>query len=270
MTDSSGKVTFVPKAFTTYAVIIHERGYRDVSRSVDLSNTPTAGVSIMLVRVPEQDDVTPSTGEEGDLISAVDLNIPGPAKKEFDEGQKLWQDKHDVQGSIVHFRKATELYSGFTQAYLMLGLAYLQDQKLKESQAALEQAVQLDPMSGAGYLTLGACLNQQKDYARAEKALNRGLELEPESPEGQYELAKNYWAQRRWQEAEPHALKAETLAPKIAGVHVVMGNILLQKRDNAGALKEFNEYLGLDPKGSMSDAVRAMVTKLEKAQATTN
>jgi len=33
----------------------------------------------------------------------------------------------------------------------MLGLVYLQDQKLKESQAALEQAVQLDPKSSAGY-----------------------------------------------------------------------------------------------------------------------
>ncbi len=269
MTDSSGKVTFLPKAFTTYALTIHERGYRDVSRPVDLSHTPTAAVSITLVPVPDQDDVTAPSGEKGNLVSAADLSVPGPAKKEFDAGQKLLEEKHDVRGSIGHFRKATELYSSFTQAYVMLGLAYLQDQKLKESQAALEQAVQLDPKAGAGYLTLGACLNQQKDYAGAEKALNRGLELEPESPEGQYELAKTYWAQRRWQEAEPHALKAETLAPNIAGVHVVMGNILLQKRDNAGALKEFNEYLRLDPKGSMSDAVRAMVSKLEKAQAMT-
>jgi Tfp pilus assembly protein PilF len=268
-TDSTGKVTFLPKAFTTYAVTIHERGYRDVSRPVDLSRSPTAGVSITLVPVPDQDEVTAPIGEKGDLVSAADLSVPAPAKKEFDAGQKLLQDKHDVQGSIGHFRKAIELYSSFTQAYVMLGLAYLQDQELKESQAALEQAVHLDPKSGAGYLTLGACLNQQKDYTGAEKALNRGLELEPESPEGQYELAKNYWAQRRWQEAEPHALKAETLAPNNAGVHVVMGNILLQKRDNAGAIKEFNEYLRLDPKGSMSDAVRAMVSKLEKAQAAT-
>jgi hypothetical protein len=270
MTDSSGKVTFLPKAFTTYVLTIHERGYRDVLRPVDLSHTPTAGVSITLVPVPDQDDVTTPIGEESNLVSAVDLSIPAPAKKEFDAGEKLLQDKHDVRGSIGHFRKATELYGSFSQAYVMLGLAYLQDQRLKESQAALEQAVRLDSRSGAGYLTLGACLNQQKDYAGAEKALNRGLELEPESPEGQYELAKNYWAQRRWREAEPHALKAETLAPKIAGVHVVMGNILLQKRDNAGALREFNEYLRLDPKGSMSDGVRAMVSKLEKAQAATN
>jgi predicted Zn-dependent protease len=269
-TDSTGKVTFLPKAFTTYAVTIHERGYRDVSRPVDLSRSPTAGVSITLVPLRDQDEVTAPTSEKGDVVSAADLSIPAPAKKEFDAGQKLLQDKHDVRGSIGHFRKATELYSSFTQAYVLLGLAYLQDQKLKESQAALEQAVRLDPRSGAGYLTLGACLNQQKDYASAEKALNRGLELEPESSEGQYELAKNYWAQRRWQEAEPHALKAETLRPNIAGVHVVMGNILLQKRDNAGALKEFNEYLRLDPKGSMSDAVRTMVSELEKARAATH
>jgi tetratricopeptide (TPR) repeat protein len=155
------------------------------------------------------------------------------------------------------------LYSGFTQAYVMLGLAYLQDQKLKESQAALEQAVQLDPKSSGGYLTLGACLNQQKDYAGAEKALLTGLGLEPDSPEGHYELAKTYWARHRWQDAEPHVQKAEELQPQVPGVHVLMGNILLQKRDNAGALKEFNEYLRLDPQGSMSGPVRAMVSKLQ-------
>src|SRR5258708_34891014 len=97
--------------------------------------------------------------------------------KEFDAGRKLLQEKHDVPGSIGHFRKATELYSGFTQAYVMLGLAYLQDQKLEESRAALEQAVQLDPKSSAGYLALGGCLNQQQDYAREEKALLTGLRL---------------------------------------------------------------------------------------------
>jgi tetratricopeptide (TPR) repeat protein len=266
MTDSTGKVTFAPRSFTTYAVTIRELGYRDVLQRVDLSNSPTAAVSVTLVPIAGQDaSKSPPRGEADGVVSVVDLNIPGPAMKEFDAGRKLLQDKHDIPGSIGHFRKATELYSGFTQAYVMLGLAYLQDQKLKESQAALEQAVQLDPKSSAGYLTLGACLNQQKDYAGAEKALLTGLGLEPESPEGHYELAKTYWAQRRWQEAVPHAEKAEELRPQVPGVHVLMGNILLQKRDNAGALKEFSEYLRLDPQGSMSGPVRAMVNKLQKA-----
>ncbi len=266
MTDSTGKVTFAPKSFTNYAVTIHELGYRDVRQRVDLSNEPTAAVSVTLVPIAGQDaSKSPPRGEADRAISVVDLNIPGPAMKEFDAGRKLLQEKRDVPGSIGHFRKATELYSGFTQAYVMLGLVYLQDQKLKESQAALEQAVQLDPKSSAGYLTLGACLNQQKDYAGAEKALLTGLGIAPDSPEGHYELAKTYWAQHRWQHAEPHVQKAEELQPQVPGVHVLMGNVLLQKRDTPGALKEFNEYLRLDPQGSMSGSVRAMVSKLEKA-----
>jgi hypothetical protein len=269
MTDSTGKVTFAPKAFTRYAVTIHELGYRDAVRSVDLSNSPTAGVSITLVPLPSDDPKSAASGGTDGLISASDLNIPEPAKKEFDAGRKLLRDKHDLSGSISHFRKAVLLYDGFTQAHLMLGLAYLQDQKLKESQAAVERAIQLDPKSGGAYLTLGACLNQQKDYPGAEKALRQGLELEPESPEGHYELAKTYWAQHRWQEAEPHTQKAEALQPQVPGVHVLMGNILLQKRDNPGALKEFNEYLRLDPQGPMSGPVRGMVSKLEKASSVT-
>ncbi len=266
MTDSTGKVAFAPKSFARYVVTIHEVGYRDVIQLADLSNSPTAAVSVTLVPIAGQGtSKSPPRGETDGVISAGDLNIPGPAMKEFDAGRKLLQEKHDVPGSISHFQKAVRLYDSFTQAHLMLGLAYLQDQKLKESQSALERAIQLDPKSGGGYITLGACLNQQKDYAGAEKALLTGLGLEPESPEGHYELAKTYWAQRRWQEAMPHAEKAEELQPQVPGVHVLMGNILLQKRDSAGALREFNEYLRLDPQGPMSAPVRAMVSKLQQS-----
>lgn len=265
MTDSSGKVTFFPKAFTTYMVTIHERGFRDIARPVDLSQTPSASVNVTLVPIPGEDGPKPAPARSmAGPISAVDLNIPAPARKEFDAGQVLLQEKKDVARSIGHFRKAIQLYSGYTQAHLMLGLAYLQDQNFKEAQTALERTLELDPKSAAGYLALGACLNQEKSHTDAEKALLRALELQPESPEGHYELAKAYWAQRRWQDAEPHAQKAEALQPQVPGVHVLMGNILLQKRDNPGALKEFNEYLRLDPQGSMSAPVRAMVSKLQQ------
>jgi regulator of sirC expression with transglutaminase-like and TPR domain len=265
-TDSSGKVTFIPKALTTYVVIIHEQGFKEVVRSVDLSLTPTAAVSVQLVPLPGQPTELPArTSEPGNLVSAHDLAVPEAARKEFDAGEKLLQESHNASKSIGHFRKAVKIDDHFSQAYVLLGLAYLQEKNLKDAQAALERGVELDPQSAAGFITLGACLNQQKEYLGAEKALLRGLELEPESPEGQYEIARTYWATRRWQEAEPHALKAATLQPKLPGVHVVLGNIYLQKRDNTAALKEFNEYLHLEPQGPMSEGVRTMIAKLEKA-----
>ena len=220
----------------------------------------------------KKDHAEPAAGpnDHVPVISAADAAIPEAARIEFEKGKQLLEQNHDASGSEEHFRKAIKTYDKFSQAYTMLGLAYLQEQKLADSKAAFERAIQRDPQSGAAYVGLGGCLNLMKDYPGAEKALAKGLEIIPESPDGNYELAKTYWAMHRWQEAQPHAEKAEKLQPNVPGVHVLMGNILLQKQDAAGALKEFNEYLRLDPHGAMSDAVRAMVAKLEKNAAAHN
>ena len=56
----------------------------------------------------------------------------------------------------------------------------------------------------------------------------------------------------------------------MAAVHVLLGNILLRKRDARGALQEFNEYLKLDPQGPFAPAAREMVARIEKALAAPN
>jgi Flp pilus assembly protein TadD len=264
-TDSSGKVTFLPKALTTYVVVIHEMGFKEIVKPVDLSLTPTASVMVQLIPLPVKANELPFAGSKAaGPVSTNELAVPEAARREFEQGQKLLQDSHNASKSIGHFQKAIKIDDHFSQAYVLLGLAYLQDKNFKDCRNALEKGLALDPQSSAGFLTLGACQNQEKDYPGAEKALLHGLELNPESPEGQYELARTYWAMHRWQDAEPHALKAEALQPKIPGVHVVLGNIYLQKRDNAAALKEFNEYLRLEPQGPMSEGVRTMIGKIEK------
>jgi hypothetical protein len=44
-----------------------------------------------------------------------------------------------------------------------------------------------------------------------------------------------------------------------------MGNIHLRHRDAASALREFNEYLRLDPQGPFAEPVKEMVEKIHKA-----
>ena len=264
-TDSSGKVIFHPSAPAGYSVLLHEAGYEDDVKHVDLTLTPTASVNLQLKPLPAQEGQFMTGHGSAAAISARQLAIPENARKEFETGQKLLEEKNDASGGIVHLRKAIKEYEDFPQAYTLLGLAHLENQQLTDSKAALERAIQLDPNSGSAYIALGGCLNQMKDYPGAEKVLVKGLEILPDSPEGNYELGKTYWALHRWQQAEPYAVKAVKLEPDVPGVHVLMGNILLQKQDAAGALKEFNEYLKLDPHGPMSDAVRTMTAKLEKS-----
>src|SRR5260370_14951734 len=148
MTDSWGKVTFIPKSFTTYVVVVHYGGYQDAERHVDLSHTPTAAAMIELQPIPGYQGAGSESGRavQG-LTSVTDLSIPEAARKEFEQGQKLLEEKHDASASIGHFQRATKLYDHFPQPYLILGLAYLHSDPLKDSQSSLERAVQLDPNS---------------------------------------------------------------------------------------------------------------------------
>jgi len=45
----------------------------------------------------------------------------------------------------------------------------------------------------------------------------------------------------------------------------LLANIRLKQRNAPGALQEYQEYLRLEPEGSMAPQVRDMVAKLQKA-----
>src|SRR5262249_6761815 len=137
----------------------------------------------------------------------------------------------------------------------------------EDAQSALQTANEINPNAPGAYMALGTMYNLQKRYPDAEKVLTRGLELNPDVAQGQYELSKTYWAVGKWQDAEPHAQKAATLDASMAPVHVLLGNIALRKQDTLDALKEFKEYLRLDPKGPMAGGVTQMIQKIEATQA---
>ncbi len=266
-TGQDGKCRFLPRFTSVYVVTVRALGYQEVTQQVDLRATSRAYVDITLKPRPGSPVPAGPKDATGASVSAADLAVPDNARKEFDAGQKALEAK-DFNSGIAHLQKAIKLYDAFPQAYIMLGGAYVEQQKYKEAEAALQKAIQLDPKAPGAYIELGATFNQMKNYPEAEKALNQGLELNPDAVAGHYELAKTYMALGRWQDAEPHAVKALAGLPDVPPVHVLMGNILLKKRDAEGALREFQEYLRLDPNGPMAAAVRDVVAKIQKALVT--
>ncbi len=265
-TDDMGKFTFDGLVPSTYHLTIEGQGFRPYSSDLDISVSKMAIEQITL-RLDEGPDAkaVPGQGPGGSLNARI-AQIPPKARKEFDAGKQRMQAQ-DAVGSVQHFQKAIELYPQYAEAYQLLGVVHVEGAKFGEAEPELQKATEIEPNMSTAYFALGVCRNLMAKYAEAETALLRGLELDPESADGHHELAKAYWALGRWQDAEPHAQKAVALKPDLAPAHVLLGNIALRKRDPQGALKEFQEYLRLEPKGPMAEQVRTIVAKIEKTLA---
>ncbi len=265
-TDIQGKFVFDGLPLSTYHLTIEGQGLRFFEKFIDISMSKMSYEQITLHREREPESKAVPPEGPAAAVSVHDDSIPPAARKEFETAQRLLNEKKDAEGGLKHLRKAIELYDKYSEAYLTLGLLYLDLRKLDESEVALRKASALNDSAPGPYLALGALFNQNKKYDDAEKALTRGLELKADVPEGQYELAKTYWALGRWEEAEPHAKKAVALAPSMAPAHVLLGNVALRRRDTLSALVEFREYLQLDPKGPMAPGVTQMIQKIEQSQ----
>jgi len=180
-------------------------------------------------------------------------------------GEDLLFKQHDAKASIEEFKRVNRLDPFYGQGYLLLGLAQMQLGAWSDAEWAFEEAQKVEPANARAYLGAGSALNEQKKYAGAQKALEQSLELQPDSAEGQYELARSLWGLGKWQTAEPHARRAVELNKDYAGPHALLGNIYVQREDPEAALKEFQEYLRLDPDGALAPSVKAIIAQLKQA-----
>jgi tetratricopeptide (TPR) repeat protein len=261
--EGSGTFTFGMLSRAVYYVSARAPGYKEMRQRADLMMARRISVQLFLLPLETK---LPGSPPPGGAVDAKYFQIPEAARREYETASRLLKEKQPGE-SLEHFRKAISLHKDFAAAHMLLGTALMDLGRWAEAQPALERSLRLDDKQAAAFLALGACLAAQGKFAAAEKPLLRGLELNPTAAQGHLELGRVYWALDRWQDAEPHARKALELKSDLPLAHVLLGNILLRKRDGAGALAAFKEYLRLEPNGPLAPGTREVVGKLEKALA---
>jgi tetratricopeptide (TPR) repeat protein len=248
-TDAIGKFVFEQVNAGKYTLRINYPRFREVVQPIDVSTSFSSYSNFNL---------QPLNPVKTIVIQAT----PVEAQEQLQIGREKLEMGRPEE-AIAEFDKALRVHPGYADAYFWKGTVLMDLGKFQEAQAALQKAIELNPTFGIAYLALGACFNRMNNFSAAEQPLLEVVKISPDAMEAHYELARTYFSLNRGMEAEKFARSAIQLKTDFAPAHVVLGNVLLRKKDTQGALTAFKEYLRLQPSGPMAAGVRGMVAKLE-------
>jgi tetratricopeptide (TPR) repeat protein len=263
--DQSGKFEFRQIPLAIYEVHVRAQGYQEDFQEANLNMMPQTYVNFVLK--PDSRTGAPAVppGGPAATVSAIDPNVPDSARKDFEAAAELLQSGKDFDKGVELLKKATKEYPQYSQAYVVMGIAYSSKQSWSDAEQALQAAVKANAKNPVAYLSLGVVKNETKNYEDATKYLLKAVELSPESPDAHFELGRTYYALQKWQLADAEFTKAIHFRPDNAEQHLLMGNVLLRERNAPAALKEFQEAVRLDPQGPMAEPTKQMIARIETA-----
>ena len=265
-TDRTGKFTWtfgggaggISGGTGNYTITVRAPGYITETRQVTfLDVNQSEYMFITLRRDPK------ALGAPAAPPSTIDPKVPEGARKEYEAGAKEVNAGKAEKG-IPHLEKAVNLYPDFLEAQLMLGTAYADAKQWDKAETTLKRAIEISPKRTEAYVALGEVYRQQKKHAEAEKILRAVLDIDDKSWAAHYTLAQVYVDANAFPPAAPEIEKANAIRPDYAAGHLLAANIYIKTRNAEGALKEFQEYLRLEPKGKFATQAQNAVTKLKE------
>lgn len=257
--SASPNSTSNPRSTTGCELRASLAGFR--SDAINLSNRTSLDNSDVGVIVLHR-----QTAVNGYSVSASALQAPKAAKKAYEQGVQALA-KNQTDPAARAFEKAVAIYPNYADAWLSLGKIRRSQGQTEPARKALLKAVEADPKLMAPLLELGFLSAAQNDWDGARGYLERAVKLEPSGyPIAWYTLAVANYNLGNRDEAEKDARRAAKLDVKngIPRERYLLGLILEEKKDLAGAAAEFEAYLKLAPNEVDGPQVLAEIQQIRK------
>jgi tetratricopeptide (TPR) repeat protein len=239
-------------------VAVQEDGYEPVEQRVDVGfEGSTSGVLITLRKLKTVD-------RGGYTVSVHDLKVPGKARHEFDKGVARLQ-KNDAEGSLSHFKEATNAFPNYYEAYYQIGLANLELRRGNDAEQALQRSIDL---SGGGYaepqVALGALLCDRQSYQEAERVLRRAIDVDGNSWKGHLLLGQALFGLNRLAEAEKSAHEVLLRRSDASSAYILLANVHIRRHEYVLGIKDLDTYLTMRPDGASSEQAREVRAAAQK------
>jgi hypothetical protein len=253
-TNTDGSFEFSGLGSGNYTVSIRAAGFRQESETISMEGS-AAGQSYPVVFYLKL------------ATSANPLmkDVPKDAISKYEKGMDK-ATKNDPKGAIADFDAAIAAYPKFTAAHYQKGAEQL---KLNDWDGALESfvnAIQLKPDYIEAKYGYAFAEFQKKNYEVAAAAFNDVLQQKKDMADAHMNLGISLFYLRNIDGAETE-LKAAVNSPggeRLVFTHLYLGQIYMQKKQNANAITELEKYLELAPKAPNGDKIKQTIEQLKK------
>jgi tetratricopeptide (TPR) repeat protein len=150
----------------------------------------------LYVRVPNaQPKSKPGTGVVS--LERIKHKIVKAAQKEYETAEKRYR-AGDIDGSLEHLKRATEIDPEYLEAWNNLGCRYMMKEQTSEAVSAFEKATAIDNQAPLIYTNLGLAHLRLGDIARAETAARQAVENDTTDLKARYILGLSLVLQRKF------------------------------------------------------------------------
>jgi Flp pilus assembly protein TadD len=204
-------------------------------------------------------------GVVGTVFSATTLLARKEVRGAYEKGRELARKKK-YDEAIGEYEKAVRSEPRFAAAWYELGLVHQIQNRPREAEEAYRKAVTADPEFVKPHRQLAFISFHEQKWPEVLEATERLLWLDPVSyPDAYYFDSVAHFQMNDLEAAERSARKATTLNPErtIPRAHAVLGAILIEKGDYAGAAEQLRKYVEIAEPGPDVEQARAMLEQLE-------
>jgi tetratricopeptide (TPR) repeat protein len=208
---------------------------------------------------------------EGTTVSATTLAAPKNARKALQKGLDL-EKKNKIEQARASFQQAVEFYPNYAEAWFQLGRMQEAEGQVEPARKSFDEAIRSDTKFVPPYIEISTMDFRAQRWQEVADITDKALRLDSFTfPQAFFFNAVANYNLHHEDQAEQSARRAQKLDTRhqIPQLSQLLGMILANRRDYAGAASELRDYLKFAPQANDAPAVRAQLEALEKQTAGT-
>lgn len=203
------------------------------------------------------------TNSPTSTVSVKSLLAPPEAKRLLEKGKKeasaqQWPDAEK------HLTRATGIYPPYAEAWHELGLVLQREKKSDDARKAFEQALAADPGFLRPYFGLAGLAADAEDWKQMKEISDRAVALAAD-PRMLFYNAIASFNLKQFDDAERSLIRASSIDSQhqVPQIDLLLGDILIERHDYAGAAKHVRDFLAHAPDGPQAESAREELRRLE-------